>query len=249
MPESQSFQFSNSDEPKFFGRRTGRRIRKAKTSLLERFLPQIKINQNTVFKTSELFGAPVKSVCLEIGFGNGEHLAGQALAHPDTGFIGAEVFKNGVANLLSLITGIKKADELTEQISFSGGRVDNIRIFDDDIRLLFAQIPDNFLDKVFLLFPDPWPKKRHASRRFVNPDNLKEIARILKPDGLFRIATDHPVYKTWVLRQMHECPDFCWTAVCGADWKTPPADWVETKYQRKALREGRRPVFLNYKRL
>lgn len=239
----------SSDEPKFFGRRTGRRIRKAKTSLLETFLPQVQINQNTVFKKESLFGTPVKSICLEIGFGNGEHLAGQALANPDTGFIGAEVFKNGVANLLSLITGIKKADELPEHITLTAGRTDNIRVYDDDIRLLFAKLPDNFLDKVFLLFPDPWPKKRHASRRFVNPENLKEIARVLKSGGLFRIATDHPIYKSWALRQMHACPDFVWTATCGADWKNPPADWVETKYQRKALREGRRPIFLNYKRL
>ena len=236
-------------EPKFFGRRQGRRIRKAKTSLLEKFLPRLQINQNTVFKSPELFGVPVRSVCLEIGFGNGEHIAGQALRHPDTGFIGAEVFKNGVANLLSLITGIKQADDVPENISLLPDRVDNIRIYDDDIRLLFARLPDQFLDKVFLLFPDPWPKKRHASRRFVNPENLKEIARILKPGGLFRIATDHPVYKTWVLRQMHKNPDFHWTAACGGDWKRAPADWVETKYQRKAVAEGRRPVFFNYERL
>lgn len=236
-------------EPKFFGRRQGRRIRKAKTSLLERFLPELQINQNTVFKTDSLFGAPVKSVCLEIGFGNGEHIAGQALNNPDTGFIGAEVFKNGVANLLSLITGIKESSDLPEKITLLPGRVDNIRIYDDDIRLLFARLPDNFLDKVFLLFPDPWPKKRHAPRRFVNPDNLKEIARILKPGGLFRVATDHPVYKSWTLRQMRQNRDFRWTAACGNDWKHAPADWVETKYQRKAINEGRRPVFLDFKRL
>ncbi len=236
-------------EPKFFGRRQGRRIRKAKTSLLERFLPELQINQNTVFKTDSLFGAPVKSVCLEIGFGNGEHIAGQALNNPDTGFIGAEVFKNGVANLLSLLTGIKEGSDLPEKITLLPGRVDNIRIYDDDIRLLFARLPDNFLDKVFLLFPDPWPKKRHAPRRFVNPDNLKEIARILKPGGLFRVATDHPVYKSWTLRQMRQNRDFRWTAACGNDWKHAPADWVETKYQRKAINEGRRPVFLDFKRL
>ena len=214
-------------EPKFFGRRQGRRIRKAKTSLLESFLPKLQINQNTVFKKETLFGVPVKSVCLEIGFGNGEHIAGQALKNPDTGYINA----------------------LPEKITLLPERVDNIRIYDDDIRLLFSRLPDGFLDKVFLLFPDPWPKKRHASRRFVNPDNLKEIARILKPGGLFRIATDHPIYKTWSLRQMHEDKNFRWAATCGKDWKTPPSDWVETKYQRKAIREGRRPIFLDFIRL
>ncbi len=240
--------YSNS-EPHFYGRRQGRKIRKAKSSLLERFLPQVEITSSTKLDTQTLFSTPVNSICLEIGFGNGEHLAGQALNNPTTGFIGAEVFKNGVANLLTLITGIKQADEVPEEIKLLPQRVDNIRIYADDIRLLFAKMPDNFLDKVFLLFPDPWPKNRHADRRFVNPDNLNEISRILKPEGLFRIATDHPIYKRWVLRQMHQRNDFKWMATCGNDWKKAPQDWVETKYQRKAIREGRRPVFFDYQRL
>ena len=196
-----------------------------------------------------MFGASVDKVCLEIGFGNGEHLAGQALNNPETGFIGAEVFQNGVANLLTLITGIKEGDNLPEKITLLPGRNDNIRVWDDDVRLLFSKIPDNFVDKVFVLFPDPWPKKRHASRRFINPDNLKEIARILKKDGILRVATDHKVYKGWTLRQMAADKNFVWTAKCGNDWKHEPSDWVQTKYQRKAIREGRRPVFLDYKRV
>lgn len=239
---------STSDKPKFYGRRQGRRIRKAKTSLLDKFLPQIEINKNTVFKKEKLFGIPVSEVYLEIGFGNGEHLAGQALRHPDIGFIGAEVFKNGVANLLSLITGVKEGADISDDIRLLPDRVDNIRVFDDDVRLLFERIPDAFIDKLFVLFPDPWPKKRHASRRFINPDNLREIARILKPGGILRVATDHKVYKGWTLRQLHACPDFRWTASCGNDWKREPSDWVETKYQRKAIAEGRRPVFLDFAR-
>lgn len=234
--------------PKFFGRRKGRTIHYAKTTLLQKFLPQIRISPNTEI-SQNMFGAPVQKVYLEIGFGNGEHLAGQALKNPEVGFIGAEVFQNGVANLLSLITGIKIKDELPETITLTPERVDNIRVFDDDMRLLFARIPDNFLDKVFVLFPDPWPKKRHASRRFINPDNLREIARCLKTGGILRVATDHKVYKHWTLHQMHDCPCFRWTARCGNDWKHEPADWVQTKYQRKALREGRRPVFLDYEKI
>lgn len=237
------------DKPKFFGRRKGRVIRKAKTTLLEAFLPEIKISAEAPFDKETLFGKPVGQVCLEIGFGNGEHLAGQALNHPETGFIGAEVFQNGVANLLSLITGIKEGVNLPETISLTDGRSDNIRVWDDDVRLLFSKIPDGFLDKVFVLFPDPWPKKRHASRRFINPDNLSEISRILKKGGILRVATDHKVYKGWTLRQMHVCPNFEWTAQCGNDWKHEPSDWVQTKYQRKAVCEGRRAVFLDYKRL
>ena len=237
------------DKPKFYGRRQGRKIRKAKTSLLDAFLPQIRITPQTVFDRQTMFGAPVDKVCLEIGFGNGEHLAGQALQHPDTGFIGAEVFKNGVANLLSIITGIKEGSNLPEKFILTSPRNDNIRIFDDDMRLLFPRIPDNFLDKVFVLFPDPWPKKRHASRRFINRENLRDIARILKKGGILRVATDHKVYKSWVLHQLHNHENFRWTAACGNDWKHQPADWVETKYQRKAIREGRRPVFLDYERV
>ncbi len=237
------------DKPKFYGRRMGRRIRKAKTTLLDAFLPQLKIPAEMPINKETLFSTPVDKLYLEIGFGNGEHLAGQALKNPDIGFIGAEVFKNGVANLLSIITGIKEGENLPEHISILPERKDNIRVFDDDVRLLFAKIPDNSVDKIFVLFPDPWPKKRHANRRFINPDNLKEIARILKKGGILRVATDHKIYKRWTLEQLRNHNAFKWTATCGNDWKHAPADWVETKYQRKAIREGRRPVFLDFERV
>ena len=233
---------------KFFGRRKGRKIRKAKTSLLERFLPQVKVKQGEKI-APEMFGAKVEKMCLEIGFGGGEHLAGVSLMYKDTGFVGAEVFQNGVANLLSLMTGIKQNSEVEQTIKLLPKRVDNVRIYDDDVRELFALVEDDTFDMVYLLFPDPWPKNRHASRRFVNPDNIKELARIIKKGGKLLIATDHPIYKRWVLRQMSGSKFFEWTAKCGNDWRYPPADWVETKYQQKAIREGRRPVFFEYKRV
>lgn len=236
------------DKPKFYGRRKGRVIRKAKTTLLDAFLPELKITPETIFDKNQLFGTPVEGVCLEIGFGDGQHLAGQALKNPNFGFIGAEVYQNGVANLLSLITGIKEGTDIPDKINLTDGRVDNIRVFDDDIRLLFKQIPDNFLEKIFVLFPDPWPKKRHSHRRFINPDNLTEIARILKKGGILRVATDHRIYKGWTLRQLAADSNFKWTAQSGADWKNEPVDWVQTKYQKKALREGRKPVFLDFAR-
>lgn len=238
-----------SDTPKFFGRRKGRVVRKAKSYLLDAMLPQLRVSHKSDFDGDKMFGEPKKEICLEIGFGDGQHLYGQALKNPQNGYIGVEVFKNGVANLMTLISGVKEGVNLPENIDALSYPVNNIRVFDDDVRLLFAEIPDAFFDKIFLLFPDPWPKKRHTERRFVNPDNLKELARVLKKGGLFRVATDHPVYKRHVLRVMHACPDFIWTAKCGNDWKHEPEDWVQTKYQAKAIREGRRPVFFNYKRV
>lgn len=234
--------------PKFFGRRKGRTIRCAKTVLLSDFLPRLRIQEDQQIG-KHLFGTPVDKLYLEIGFGNGEHLAEQARRNPNIGFIGAEVFQNGVANLLTLITGIKIKDDLPETITLSSDRVDNIRIYDNDMRLLFKQIPDETLDKIFLLFPDPWPKKRHANRRFVNPDNIAQMARCLKKGGILRIATDHKVYKHWTLQQMRNAPQFKWTATCGNDWKHEPSDWVQTKYQRKALAEGRKPIFLDYQKV
>jgi len=237
------------DTPKFFGRRKGRIVRKAKTFLLEKMLPQLKVAETSDFDKEKMFGEPKAEICLEIGFGDGQHIFGQAKNNPQNGYIGVEVFQNGVANLLTLISGIKEGDNLPDEVNAHSFDVHNIRIYDDDVRLLFAKIPDNFFDKIYLLFPDPWPKKRHTERRFVNPGNLKELARVLKRGGLFRVATDHPIYKRHVLRTMHECKDFVWTAKCGDDWRKEPKDWVKTKYQQKAIREGRRPVWFDYLRV
>ena len=236
----------NADEPKFFGRRKGRVVRKAKSFLLDNMLSQIKVSDVLDFDKDKIFGTKKNEICLEIGFGDGQHIFGQAKNNPDVGYVGVEVFQNGVANLLSLISGIKEGDNLPSMIDALSYDVNNIRVFDDDIRKLFSKIPDGFFDKIFLLFPDPWPKKKHAGRRFVNPDNLKEIARVLKKGGLFRIATDHKVYKHHVLHTMHECKYFYWSAKCGDDWKKEPKDWVRTKYQAKAIREGRKPVWFDY---
>lgn len=235
--------------PKFFGRRKGRTIHKAKTFLLENFLQKIAIHENTVFNKNTLFGIKPDEIHLEIGFGDGGHLAELSKLRPNIGFLGIEVFQNGIAHLLSLLTGVKEATQDLNNVCLLASRTDNVRIFADDARLLFKHIPDSFIDKIYLLFPDPWPKKRHADRRFINPDNLKELARILKKGGILQIATDHKVYKRHVLRTMHTSKHFVWTAQKIADFNTPPKDWVETKYQRKALREGRKPVFFEYERI
>lgn len=239
------------DKPKFFGRRKGRTIRRAKSFLLANFLPRIRVNADKKLDLPACFEEAKKKYFLEIGFGDGEHLATLSQDMPDCGFLGVEVYQNGVANLLSLMTGLKdgNAEDLEAEIRLLPQRTDNVRVFDDDVRLLFDALPDAIFDKVYLLFPDPWPKSKHAGRRFVNPSNLQILARIIKKGGILQVATDHPVYKCWTLEQMRKCEDFVWTAQTSDDWRNPPADWHETKYQRKAVREGRRPVFFEFRRI
>jgi tRNA (guanine-N7-)-methyltransferase len=239
------------EKPKFFGRRQGRIIHKAKSFLLDNFLPRILINTDKKTDLEHCFKEPKTSYALEIGFGDGDHLAVISQRQPNTGFIGVEVYRNGVANLLSLLTGLKdgREEDLSQEIKLLPERVDNVRVYNDDVRLLFAALPDACFDKIYLLFPDPWPKNRHAERRFINPDNLKELARLLKKGGILQVATDHPVYKKWTLDTMAKNTDFKWTAKTSDDWRYPPADWAETKYQRKAVREGRRPVFFEFERI
>ncbi|MEX0808458.1 MAG: tRNA (guanine(46)-N(7))-methyltransferase TrmB [Dongiaceae bacterium] len=180
-----------------------------------------------------LFAAPRKEIWLEIGFGAGEHLAWQAVSHPDTGFIGCEVFKNGIAILLRSI------DE---------GGLDNVRIWPADARLLLPALLPASIGRIFLLFPDPWPKVRHAERRFVCPPNLDVLARLLADGAELRIASDDPGYIVWTLMQMRARPEFEWLARQPADWQARPADWPETRYEAKALVAGRRPAYLRYRR-
>ncbi len=177
-----------------------------------------------------LFTWPVEFIWLEIGFGSGEHLAAQAAAHPDTGFIGCEVYVNGIAALLARI----ERDGIA-----------NIRIFPEDARLLLPALPDACLGRVFLLFPDPWPKKRHAERRFVGEANLDQLARSMRPGAELRIATDDAVYKSWLVERMAARPDF---RDVTENASARPADWPGTRYEAKALREGREPIYRRYLR-
>jgi tRNA (guanine-N7-)-methyltransferase len=169
---------------------------------------------------------------LEIGFGAGEHLAWQAAAHPEVLLVGAEVYRNGIAALLG-------------QIEARG--LANIRIWPEDARDLLDRLPSKALERVFLLFPDPWPKARHAARRFVGPANLAVLARVMAPGAELRVATDDPVYLGWILDHLPVHPDFRWRAQGPADWRRPE-DGPATRYEQKALREGRRPAYLTFER-
>jgi tRNA (guanine-N7-)-methyltransferase len=173
-----------------------------------------------------------RPVWLEIGFGGGEHLVHQAHENPDVGIIGAEPYINGVAMLLGKI---RRAG------------VSNLAVFPGDARDLFDVLPDASIAKAFLLYPDPWPKTRHHRRRFVTSEHLQPLARVLKPGAILRVATDIPDYVRQTLEEVPKA-GFDWLAERPEDWRTPWADWIETRYENKALREGRVPHYLTFQR-
>ncbi len=222
-------------ERRFFGRRKGRPLRKGQQALIDTLLPRLAIELPTsgTLHPRALFQSAPDRIWLEIGFGGGEHLAEQARTHPDIGLIGCEVFLNGIATLLA-------------QVSALG--LENVRIYPEDARDLLDALPDASLDRVFLLFPDPWPKRRHADRRFIRPSNLDLLARLMKPGAEFRVASDDPSYIGWALAHLVRHPGFTWTAKRPDDWRARTPDWPPTRYETKALREGRPPVFLRFVR-
>ena len=220
----------------FYGRRTGRRLRPARRRLLQNRLPTLEIGfePGAPLNPATLFDASIRAVWLEIGFGSGEHLAWQAHRHPGIGFIGAEPYVNGVASLLAEVD--RRA-------------LGNIRILPDDIRPLLPSLPDRSIGRVFVLFPDPWPKLRHHGRRLVSPAFLDAMARLLSPGAELRLATDDPSYLSWILRHVLDHAAFTWTARVRSDWEIRPPDWPKTRYEAKSLAAGRRPAFLRLVRL
>ena len=197
-------------------------------------LPKLQIVlPNGQLSLDDLFLQKKITFWLEIGFGGGEHLAAQAKAHPAVGFIGCEPFVNGVARLLANI----EQENLT-----------NIRLFSDDARPLMDCIEDSKISRAFLLFPDPWPKKRHAGRRFINPENLDTLSRILCDGAEVRVASDEMGYIRWTLKHFRGHPDFEWMAEGAKDWRERPKDWPPTRYESKALALGRPCIYLQFRR-
>ena len=180
-----------------------------------------------------LFGAPAATIWLEIGFGGGEHLAQQAERHPEIGFIGCEVFENGIASLLGEI---------------ERRRLGNIRIFADDARLLIAALPPASIDRVFILFPDPWPKRRHHKRRIVSRETLDRLAEIMTDEAELRLATDDRGYLCWMLERRHRPPGLRVAGPLPRRLARAPADWPPTRYEEKARAAGRSPAFLRVRR-
>lgn len=233
--ESGDDQRPDAPDHRFHGRRQGRPLRKRRAALVDALLPALRIPLPAAGRIdpASLFDDEKAGIWLEIGFGGGEHLAWQARENPDVGFLGCEVFINGVASLLRHISD----DDLH-----------NVRIHHDDAHRLLDVLPDQSLDRIFLLHPDPWMKHRHAGRRFIQSDSIALFARLIKPGGILRIATDHPVYLGWTLRHMADQPWFEWSAIRATDWLQRPPDWPPTRYERKALKEGRRCTYLQYRR-
>jgi tRNA (guanine-N7-)-methyltransferase len=182
---------------------------------------------------SDWFGDD-RPVWLEVGFGGGEHMVHQATLHPEVGIIGCEPYINGVAMLLGKIRD---------------AGVTNVKVHAGDARDMMDVLPDGSIDRAFLLYPDPWPKKRHHRRRFVTPEHLDPLARCLKVGAIFRVATDIPYYVRQTREQMMARDDFEWLAEGPDDWRKPWSDWISTRYELKALREGRTPHYLTFRRI
>jgi tRNA (guanine-N7-)-methyltransferase len=226
----------DANRPQLHGRRHGRRLRTGQRTLLAELLPQLRIHSpepGNHLDPPALFRPGTREVWLEIGFGAGEHLAWQAAHHPEVGLIGAEFFVNGIAGLL---------------VQVAQHRLENVRIYEGDGRALLALLPDRSIARAFVLFPDPWPKTRHAKRRFIAPDSVRGLARVLSDDGELRLASDEPAHLRWMLEHLTDSPDFAWQARRPQDWRERPPDWPPTRYEEKALKAGRRAAYLSFRR-
>lgn len=219
----------------FFGRRKGKPLREAQARRLDEVLPTLALDlsQPAPERLVGLFSVDPQRIRLEIGFGGGEHLIHRALENPQTGFIGVEPFVNSMAKLVG-------------RIEETGAR--NIRLHDNDAMQVLDWLPPASIDQVDLLYPDPWPKKKHWKRRFVSRASLDRFARVLKPGGLFCFASDIDTYVNWTLAHCAAHPAFEWTADNAADWLTPFAGWPGTRYEAKAKREGRSSAYLTFRR-
>ena len=219
----------------FFGRRKGHALRPRQTALFETLLPQVAIDTAAAAPADlrSLFPVEVGEIRLEIGFGGGEHLLAQAALHPRVGFIGSDAFVNAIAKTLAGIEERKLA---------------NIRLHFGDAAHLIDWLPAGALTRLDLLYPDPWPKRRHWKRRFVQDASLQQIARVLRPDGEFRFATDIADYAAWTLERVLRSPDFVWTAEKADDWRKGWPGFGGTRYETKAMREGRKPAYFIFRK-
>ena len=220
----------------FFGRRKGHRLRAHQADLIKHFLPHLAIDiaGPVPADLAHHFDPPTEQVRLEIGFGGGEHLAAEARAEPNIGFIGCEPYVNGMAKILSQI---------------EAHNIGNIRLFAGDASDLLAWLPPHSLVRIDLIHPDPWPKRRHWKRRFVQDATVAKMARVLRPGGEFRFVSDIDDYCAWTLAHLARSDDFAWTAERAIDWRQPWDGYTMTRYGSKAEREGRVAAYLRFRRV
>ena len=220
----------------FFGRRKGHRLRAHQADLIAHLLPHLALDLASPppQDISELFDPPVQDLRLEIGFGGGEHLAAEAQSLGQTGFIGCEPYVNGMAKILAQI---------------EARNINNIRLFAGDAIALLAWLPPQSLSGIDLIYPDPWPKRRHWKRRFVQDAAIAAMARVLKPRAEFRFVSDIADYCAWTLRHLSRSSDFVWLAEQADDWRLPWQGYTLTRYGQKAAREGRTAAYLRFQRL
>ena len=225
-----------SGQGSFFGRRKGHKLRPHQTGLVAHLLPHLSLDPGefSLSDPAALFGLPVEEVRIEIGFGGGEHLVAEALAFPCTGFIGCEPYVNGMAKILTQI---------------EAHNIGNIRLLAGDASDLLTCLPEGSLSRIDLIHPDPWPKRRHWKRRFVQDSTIAEMARVLRPGGEFRFVSDIADYCAWTLSHLARSHDFLWLAERAADWHNPWPEYTMTRYGRKAEREGRRAAYLRFRRV
>lgn len=219
----------------FFGRRKGHALKPRQSALFETLLPRLALDlaKPAPSDLRTLFATPVGEARLEIGFGGAEHLVAEAKAHPQIGFIGADAFVNSIAKAL---------------VAISDGALSNIRLYFGDASALIDWLPDGGLSRIDLLYPDPWPKRRHWKRRFIQDESLTRLARIMKRGGELRFATDIDDYATYALARILRSKGLKWTAERADDWRRPWAGFCGTRYEEKARREGRSPTYFIFRR-
>jgi tRNA (guanine-N7-)-methyltransferase len=214
-----------------YGRSKGKTLRSHHARLVAERLPALELSAATLASRAPLFAFEPRELWLEIGFGGGEHLVAQASAHPDIGFIGCEPFINGVAKILAAI-------ELH--------RLENVRLRAGDARALIEALPPASLSRIFILYPDPWPKRRHHKRRVISAEMIGQIARAARPGAILRFATDIDDYAGWALSRFLDSAHFRWTARAADDWRIPWDDWSATRYEAKARAAGRASAYLTF---
>ncbi|HWA04803.1 MAG TPA: tRNA (guanine(46)-N(7))-methyltransferase TrmB [Rhizomicrobium sp.] len=214
-----------------YGRRKGPKLSAHQAHLRETLLPQLSLRLEHGRDPRSYFSPPAEDVWLEVGYGGGEHLLWQAEHNPHVGLIGAEPYEGGTAKLLSKL---------------EAARARNLRLYEGDAREIVDMLPDASIGRVFILFPDPWPKTRHHKRRFIQMEMLDRLARVTRPGAELRFATDDATYLLWALERIAAHPMFEWTAACAADWTTRPPDWPQTRYEAKAIQGP--PAYLRFRR-